>query len=61
MTFDEEATMLAKIKKDIVTILIPKLLLKTQQAHLFNDAILYQPKKFVIGGPHGDTGLTGRK
>jgi S-adenosylmethionine synthetase len=57
--FDEEATMLAKIKKDIVTILIPELLQKpTSLIYLM---IPYHIKQFVIGGPHGDTGLTGRK
>jgi S-adenosylmethionine synthetase len=63
--FDEEATMLAKIKNDIVTILIPRIIAKyPQYAHLFNDKINYHINptgKFVIGGPHGDTGLTGRK
>ena len=63
--FDEEATMLAKIKKDIIEILIPRILAKyPQYAHLFNDKIEYHINptgKFVIGGPHGDTGLTGRK
>jgi len=63
--FDEEATMLAKIKKDLVDILIPRIISKyPQYAHLFNDQIEYHINptgKFVIGGPHGDTGLTGRK
>ncbi|RZJ66460.1 MAG: methionine adenosyltransferase [Flavobacterium sp.] len=63
--FDEEPTMLAKIKKDIIDILIPRIIAKyPQYAHLFNDAIHYHINptgKFVIGGPHGDTGLTGRK
>jgi S-adenosylmethionine synthetase len=63
--FDEEATMLAKIKSDIVNILIPRIIAKyPQYAHLFNDKINYHINptgKFVIGGPHGDTGLTGRK
>ena len=63
--FDEEATMLAKIKKDIVEILIPRIISKNPtHAHLFNDTIQYHINptgKFVIGGPHGDTGLTGRK
>jgi S-adenosylmethionine synthetase len=63
--FDEEATMLAKIKKDLVEILIPRIIAKNPaHAHLFNDAIQYHINptgKFVIGGPHGDTGLTGRK
>ena len=62
---DDEA-MLAKIKKDIVEILIPrvKAQLKPEIAALFTDAITYHINptgKFVIGGPHGDTGLTGRK
>jgi len=64
--FDEDERMLEKIKKDIVEILIPrvkaKLPAKTQA--LFNDQIKYHVNptgKFVIGGPHGDTGLTGRK
>ena len=63
--FDEEAAMLAKIKKDIVDILIPRIIAKNpEHAHLFNDKIQYHINptgKFVIGGPHGDTGLTGRK
>lgn len=63
--FDEETAMLAKIKSDIITILIPRILAKyPQYAHLFNDKIEYHINptgKFVIGGPHGDTGLTGRK
>jgi S-adenosylmethionine synthetase len=63
--FDEEAKMLAKIKTDLVGILIPRVKAKyPQYAHLFNDNITYHINptgKFVIGGPHGDTGLTGRK
>lgn len=64
--FDEEATMLAKIKSDIVSQLIPrvKAALKPELQKLFNDQIKYHINptgKFVIGGPHGDTGLTGRK
>nr|WP_314865308.1 methionine adenosyltransferase [uncultured Flavobacterium sp.] len=63
--FDQEATMLAKIKSDLVSILIPRIKAKyPQYAHLFNDNITYHINptgKFVIGGPHGDTGLTGRK
>jgi S-adenosylmethionine synthetase len=63
--FADEATMLAKIKKDIIEILIPRIKAKyPQYAHLFNDNITYHINptgKFVIGGPHGDTGLTGRK
>lgn len=64
--FDEEGKMLAQIKADVINILIPRV--KAQlPAHiqdLFNDAIIYHVNptgKFVIGGPHGDTGLTGRK
>ncbi|OYU79808.1 MAG: methionine adenosyltransferase [Flavobacterium sp. BFFFF1] len=63
--FDEETAMLSKIKNDIVSILIPRIIAKyPQYAHLFNDKIQYHINptgKFVIGGPHGDTGLTGRK
>jgi len=63
--FDEEGKMLAKIKKDIVDILIPRVKAKYKKyAHLFNKDIKYHINptgKFVIGGPHGDTGLTGRK
>jgi S-adenosylmethionine synthetase len=63
--FDEEAAMLAKIKSDLVGILIPRIIKSNPQyAHLFNDKITYHINptgKFVIGGPHGDTGLTGRK
>ena len=63
--FDEEQTMLSKIKSDIKNILIPRLLKKySVYKGYFNDNIefLINPTgKFVIGGPHGDTGLTGRK
>ncbi|WP_291099072.1 MULTISPECIES: methionine adenosyltransferase [unclassified Flavobacterium] len=63
--FDEEAKMLAKIKSDLVGILIPRIIKNNPQyAHLFNDKITYHINptgKFVIGGPHGDSGLTGRK
>src|SRR3954464_10445311 len=63
--FDEEKSMLAKISKDIISILIPRVKAKyPKYAHFFNDAIKYHINptgKFVIGGPHGDTGLTGRK
>ncbi len=63
--FAKEPVMLAKIKKDIISILIPRVIAKNPQyAHLFNDNIKYHINptgKFVIGGPHGDTGLTGRK
>jgi len=64
--FDEDDAMLAKIRKDIVEILIPrvKAQMKPEIQALFNDDIKYHINptgKFVIGGPHGDTGLTGRK
>lgn len=64
--FDEEGTMLAKITEDIKNILIPhvKAQLKPELQALFNDEITFHVNptgKFVIGGPHGDTGLTGRK
>lgn len=63
--FDEETAMLSKIKNDIVNILIPRIIVKyPHYAHLFNKDITYHINptgKFVIGGPHGDTGLTGRK
>jgi len=57
--------MLAKISTDIISILIPRVKAKyAKYAHFFNDDIKYHINptgKFVIGGPHGDTGLTGRK
>ena len=65
--FDADEPMLAKIKDDVINILIPRV---KEQIHsqkvlaLFNDHIKYYVNptgKFVIGGPHGDTGLTGRK
>jgi S-adenosylmethionine synthetase len=63
--FDEEKTMLEKIGKDIISILIPRVKAKYKKyAHFFGDGIKYHINptgKFVIGGPHGDTGLTGRK
>ncbi|MDA7566589.1 methionine adenosyltransferase [Flavobacteriaceae bacterium] len=63
--FDIEDKMLAKIKLDITSILIPRLLQKHPNYKIFfNDEIEYHINptgKFVIGGPHGDTGLTGRK
>ena len=63
--FDKEPKMLAKIKEDIIKILIPRVKSKYKKyAHFFNDKITYHINptgKFVIGGPHGDTGLTGRK
>ena len=65
--FDEDdQRMLAKIKQDIIAILIPrvKAQLPERLQALFDDNITYHINptgKFVIGGPHGDTGLTGRK
>ncbi len=63
--FDTEPKMLAKIKEDIIKILIPRVKTKYKKfAKLFNNDIYYHINptgKFVIGGPHGDTGLTGRK
>src|SRR5690606_31655617 len=64
--FDNEAAMLDKIKADIINILIPRVKkgLKPELQALFTDNIKYHINptgKFVIGGPHGDTGLTGRK
>ncbi|MDF2156770.1 methionine adenosyltransferase [Algoriphagus sp. CAU 1675] len=64
--FDSEAAMLAKIKYDIISILIPRVKAKLDPSlhGLFTDQITYHINptgKFVIGGPHGDTGLTGRK
>lgn len=62
---DDEA-MLAQIKADVINTLIPrtKAKLSKKVLRLFNDDIVYHVNptgKFVIGGPHGDTGLTGRK
>lgn len=63
--FDSEAKMLAKIKNDVINVLIPRIKSKYKKyAKLFNNNIKYHVNptgKFVIGGPHGDTGLTGRK
>jgi len=64
--FDTEVNMQKKIQHDIVSILIPRIKaqLKPELQALFTDAIKYHINptgKFVIGGPHGDTGLTGRK
>jgi S-adenosylmethionine synthetase len=64
--FDKDAKMLAKIKEDIIKIVMPRVIkqLKPSIQKLFNDKITYHINptgKFVIGGPHGDTGLTGRK
>jgi S-adenosylmethionine synthetase len=64
--FDTDDRMLAKIRKDIINIVIPRVVAKLPEhiQVLFNDDITYHINptgKFVIGGPHGDTGLTGRK
>jgi len=61
-----DAKMLEKIKEDMITILIPRVIkqLPSNVQALFDDRIKYHINptgKFVIGGPHGDTGLTGRK
>ena len=64
--FGKEEAMLKQIKTDIIQIVIPRVVkkLKPSLRKLFNDKITYHINptgKFVIGGPHGDTGLTGRK
>lgn len=64
--FAEEAAMQAKIQADVINILIPRIKaqMKEEIKALFTDEIIYHINptgKFVIGGPHGDTGLTGRK
>lgn len=64
--FDEDEKMLGLIRQDVINIVIPivKKSLKKELQKLFNDDITYHINptgKFVIGGPHGDTGLTGRK
>ena len=65
--FDEDEKMLSKIKEDVINILIPRVKAQIHSEKvlaLFNDDIKYYVNptgKFVIGGPHGDTGLTGRK
>jgi S-adenosylmethionine synthetase len=64
--FDTDERMLNKIKNDLINILIPRLTSKLNKEiqDLFNKDIIYHINptgKFVIGGPHGDTGLTGRK
>ena len=65
--FDEDEKMLAKIKDDVINILIPRVKQKIHSESvlsLFGNDIKYYVNptgKFVIGGPHGDTGLTGRK
>ena len=65
--FDTDEAMLEKIREDVINILIPRVkeqLRDEKMLALFNDDIKYYVNptgKFVIGGPHGDTGLTGRK
>lgn len=64
--FDSDEAMLAKIREDVINVVIPrvKAKLKPQLQGLFDSDITYYINptgKFVIGGPHGDTGLTGRK
>ena len=65
--FDEDQRMLAKIKDDVINILMPRVkaqISSSKVLSLFGDDIKYLVNptgKFVIGGPHGDTGLTGRK
>ncbi len=64
--FDEDEAMLARIKQDVIDIVIPRTraLYKSDIQALFEGDITYHVNptgKFVIGGPHGDTGLTGRK
>ena len=64
--FDSEENMLNKIKEDVINILVPRVknLLPSNIQNLFNENINYHVNPtgiFVIGGPHGDTGLTGRK
>jgi S-adenosylmethionine synthetase len=64
--FDQDEPMLAKIKQDVINILIPRVKahLPERVQPLFGTDIIYHVNptgKFVIGGPHGDTGLTGRK
>ena len=63
--FDDDVPMLKKIESDIREILIPRIMSKyPYYSKYFNDNIIYHVNptgKFVIGGPHGDTGLTGRK
>jgi S-adenosylmethionine synthetase len=64
--FDEEQAMLDKIKRDVLTILMPRVIARQSESiqKLFDTDIRYHINptgKFVIGGPHGDTGLTGRK
>jgi S-adenosylmethionine synthetase len=63
--FGTEKAMQDRIRQDVVSVLIPRVIKRyAKYKHLFNDKIKYHVNptgKFVIGGPHGDTGLTGRK
>ncbi len=64
--FDEDEAMLRQIREDIINIVVPRVKQRQKQSiqALFTEAITYHVNptgKFVIGGPHGDTGLTGRK
>ena len=64
--FAQDSVMAAKIRKDVIGILVPRVMKKLPKRvqALFNNKIKYHVNptgKFVIGGPHGDTGLTGRK
>ncbi len=64
--FDQDDTMLAKIRADVIDLLIPRVKSKLPKRvqELFDNKIIFHVNptgKFVIGGPHGDTGLTGRK
>ncbi len=64
--FEEDEAMLNKIRKDVIQILMPRVIaqLPNHLQKLFEGEIIYHVNptgKFVIGGPHGDTGLTGRK
>jgi S-adenosylmethionine synthetase len=64
--FDKDAKMLAQIREDIINVVVPRIKKKLPKRvqNLFGDDIKYHVNptgKFVIGGPHGDTGLTGRK
>ena len=64
--FDTDEKMQQRIREDVINILVPRVLnrLNAEERALFDDQIIYHVNptgKFVIGGPHGDTGLTGRK
>lgn len=64
--FDKDAVMLDQIRKDVINIVVPRVMKKLPKRvqTLFGNGITYHVNptgKFVIGGPHGDTGLTGRK